>query len=175
MTSTAGDRIRELRAGLRYSQRSLGQKIGVSGPAVSQWENNQTFPEEALWPKLAEALDADIRYILHGDGKKPALTVVWDANLSPMADQITRQIPVLSWVQAGAWTETESVTINNVQEWLPAVQEAGKNGFALIVQGESMSPQYMPNDRICCLWVITALPYARQFVADCILVASPLW
>ena len=72
MTSTtAGDRIRERRTALRYSQRSLGEKIGVSGPAVSQWENEQTFPEEHLWPKLAEVLECDIRYILHGDSKNP--------------------------------------------------------------------------------------------------------
>lgn len=77
-STTAGDRIRERRTALRYSQRSLGEKIGVSGPAVSQWENDQTFPEEHLWPKLAEVLECDIRYILHGDSKGKVLTFALD-------------------------------------------------------------------------------------------------
>lgn len=150
MTSTtAGDRIRERRTVLRYSQRSLGEKLGVSGPAVSQWENDQTFPEEHLWSKLAEVLECDIRYILHGDSKGKALAFALDDSVLSMAeDQVSLRIPVLSWVQAGQWTETETVTIENVKEWLPYAPEAGKNGFALIVQGESMSPYYLPNDRI---------------------------
>lgn len=58
-------------------------------------------------------------------------------------------VPVISWVQAGNWTSAESVAIGTqFQEWLPANPKCGKNGYGLVVVGESMLPDFRPHDRI---------------------------
>ena len=59
-----------------------------------------------------------------------------------------RSIPVVSWVQAGNWTPAEPIDGTEVTEWLPWYPNCGKNGFALIVSGESMLPKFEPQDRI---------------------------
>jgi len=58
-------------------------------------------------------------------------------------------IPVISWVQAGSWTSIDSITSDTqFEEWLPANTKCGKNGYGLIVIGESMLPDFRPHDRI---------------------------
>lgn len=59
-----------------------------------------------------------------------------------------RSIPVVSWVQAGNWTPAEQIDNTEITEWLPWYPNCGKNGFALIVSGESMLPKFEPQDRI---------------------------
>lgn len=60
-----------------------------------------------------------------------------------------KSIPVISWVQAGSWTNSEVVTYETpFKEWLPPNPKCGKNGYGLIVIGESMLPDFRPNDRI---------------------------
>ncbi len=59
-----------------------------------------------------------------------------------------RSIPVLTWVQAGNWTPICPITDAEITEWLPWYPHCGKNGFALIVSGESMLPKFEPDDRI---------------------------
>ncbi|MFA9202755.1 MAG: helix-turn-helix domain-containing protein, partial [Flavobacteriales bacterium] len=53
-----------------------------------------------------------------------------------------RSIPVVSWVQAGNWTPICPITDAEITEWLPWYPHCGKNGFALIVSGESMLPKF---------------------------------
>jgi len=65
-----------------------------------------------------------------------------------VTDMPTRSIPVVSWVEAGNWTPASSILDTEVTEWLPWYPHCGKNGFALIVSGESMLPKFEPNDRI---------------------------
>lgn len=60
-----------------------------------------------------------------------------------------RLVPVISWVQAGTWTTAESVPMGTqFKEWLPPNPKCGKNGYGLIVVGESMSPDFRPSDKI---------------------------
>lgn len=62
---------------------------------------------------------------------------------------VGRLIPVISWVQAGTWTTADSVPIGTqFKEWLPPNPKCGKNGYGLIVVGESMSPDFRPGDKI---------------------------
>ncbi|MFW2082869.1 LexA family protein [Acinetobacter guillouiae] len=60
-----------------------------------------------------------------------------------------RLVPVISWVQAGTWTTVDSVPMGTqFKEWLPPNPKCGKNGYGLIVVGESMSPDFRPSDKI---------------------------
>lgn len=64
-------------------------------------------------------------------------------------EKSVRYVPVISWVQAGAWTESEAVdlTTGGFEEY-PCPVPCGANTYILRVVGESMSPEYNPGDMV---------------------------
>ena len=63
-----GDRVRALRTARGYSQRALGERVGVSFTYISKVENGKLdfgdYPSEDLIRRLAAALDADEEELL---------------------------------------------------------------------------------------------------------------
>lgn len=57
-----GQRLQDLRKAKNLTQEDLAHKVGVSGQAVSKWENNQSYPDITLIPDLASIFDVDISY-----------------------------------------------------------------------------------------------------------------
>ncbi|MFV0411272.1 MAG: LexA family protein [Paracoccus sp. (in: a-proteobacteria)] len=66
------------------------------------------------------------------------------SNISPVN---TRMAPVISWVQAGTFTNVESVDISEVTEWLPLPDDC-ESCFYLKVQGVSNEPDFIEGDYI---------------------------
>lgn len=60
------DNIRALRLKKRLSQEKLGEMLGVSGQAVSKWEQGITSPDIALLPILAESFGVTIDSLFAG-------------------------------------------------------------------------------------------------------------
>ena len=54
------DNVKKARVGLGLTQEALGQRVGVSGQAVSKWETADGFPDPSLLPALADALEVSI-------------------------------------------------------------------------------------------------------------------
>lgn len=62
---------------------------------------------------------------------------------------ITRSVPLISFVQAGAWTGIiDDFQPGEAEEWVPVIRSVGKNAFALRVSGTSMEPDYREGDII---------------------------
>jgi transcriptional regulator with XRE-family HTH domain len=63
-----GERIRQLRTVSGFSQRALGERVGVSFTYISKVENGKLdfgdYPSEDLIRRLAAALDADEEELL---------------------------------------------------------------------------------------------------------------
>ena len=59
-----------------------------------------------------------------------------------------RQTPVLSWVQAGDFSYVLTSDLSSVIDWIPYDPRAGQYGFALIVKGVSMEPDFKPDEYI---------------------------
>ncbi len=57
--TTMGERIKELRKAAGMTQEELGNKIGVSAQAVSNWERG-SVPDTELIPKIADCFDVAI-------------------------------------------------------------------------------------------------------------------
>ncbi|CAM4031941.1 MULTISPECIES: helix-turn-helix domain-containing protein [Lelliottia] len=64
---TIGQRIKERRLELKYSQRSLGKRAGVAHVTISQWERDETSPRGDNLFNLAEALSVEPGWIIRGD------------------------------------------------------------------------------------------------------------
>ena len=98
-------------------------------------------PREEKMQILAEKFDVDISYLDHGTGSQPNVSTPF-----PIAGRL---VPVISWVQAGAWTTAEAVPVGTqFDEWLPPNPKCGKHGYGLEVVGESMLPDFRPGDKI---------------------------
>lgn len=62
-----GERIRARRLELNLTQRDLAEYLGRSASAVTQWENESTYPNGQNLVRLAEILKTDAEWILSGE------------------------------------------------------------------------------------------------------------
>ena len=61
-----GDRIRQARKSRGLSQSDLAQRVGVSQPAIANWESGIHDPRRLTLAKLAEALEAPLDWLAAG-------------------------------------------------------------------------------------------------------------
>ncbi|HDU2896299.1 LexA family transcriptional regulator [Klebsiella oxytoca] len=131
---TVGQRIKSLRKITKTSQKELGKFCGVSDVAVGYWEKDLNLPSGEALSKLAKFFNTSIDYILYGTEFEGRLIT----NM--------RKVPVLSWVQAGFFTESKpSEILNDADRWVETSLRISDNSFALEVKGDSMTnPNGLP-------------------------------
>lgn len=134
---TVGNRIKRLRNLTKTTQNDLGKYCGVSGVAVGYWEKDLNLPNGEALIKLAQFFNTTESYILYGISSKNAHNVV----------TTIRKIPVLSYVQAGRFTESVSAELyDEALEYIDTSLRISPASFALTVQGDSMTnPSGMPS------------------------------
>ncbi len=66
MDKTIGKRIAQLRKNKGLKQENLAEMLGVSGQAVSKWENDQSCPDISILPQLAQILGVTVDELLSG-------------------------------------------------------------------------------------------------------------
>ena len=64
--ATIGDRIKEQRKRLGFTQAELGKRLNVTDRAVSKWEQNEGNPDISIIASLAAVLNVSIDYLLTG-------------------------------------------------------------------------------------------------------------
>ena len=129
----------------------FAEKIGMSYNLLSQYigKNPKKNIGDDTAEKIEKAFGKVSGFLDHIDDKKPHSLLDNNVDLSQKISIEGRPIPVISWVQAGTWTGVESVPLDTeFTEWLPPNADCGKNGYALVVKGLSMSPKFEPEDRI---------------------------
>ena len=57
-------------------------------------------------------------------------------------------VPLISWVAAGSWSEVNPVTLADAEGYYPRPRNLSADGFALRVRGRSMLPKFEPDDII---------------------------
>lgn len=131
---TVGQRIKALRRITKTSQKELGKFCGVSDVAVGYWEKDVNVPGGESLAKLAKYFNTSIDYILYG--------TEFEGNLITKM----RRIPVISWVQAGQFTECKAAEVfSEVDKWIETSLRIGDSSFALEVKGDSMTnPNGLP-------------------------------
>ncbi|HEM8304488.1 TPA: helix-turn-helix domain-containing protein [Providencia rettgeri] len=128
-----GDRIRERRKELKLTQEALAKIAGVNRVTVTGWEKDDYQPNGANLQALAEALKCNPIWLVEGTGS-------CDAPYTRGLSVSVRELPVLSWVQAGTWTETDSgVCLDDVNEYITTTLSLSSGAFALRVNGSSMT------------------------------------
>ena len=90
MDMTIGKRIAALRKEKGLTQEELAQHMGVSGQAVSKWENDQTCPDISALPRLARLLGVTVDELLEGKEETPAVRVLPPAERKDLKDMMLR-------------------------------------------------------------------------------------
>lgn len=145
MNTELSTRIKEALTGSGKTQAQIARELGKTPGAVSHWITGET---KSLKAETAAALERVTGYsatwIATGRGSKMAGE---PANIAP-AEIGARLIPLLDYVQAGAWTSTQNIDLSEVSEWLTSDIEARGEVFALEIRGESMTPEFAEGDRV---------------------------
>lgn len=141
--TTIGQRIRALRRSKKLTQVQLAKIAGVSSPAVTEWEKDGYLPKAASLEAIANKFGVTTEYILTGKGDPEAMQRE-QSNVAPVT---VRMAPVLSWVQAGTFTNVQAVDMSQVEEWLPLPDDC-EDCFYLKVQGLSNYPMFQEGDYI---------------------------
>ncbi|CAK0702991.1 LexA family transcriptional repressor [Escherichia coli] len=130
------DRIRARRKELKLTQAVLAKLVGVNRVTVTGWESGDYEPGGSNLQALAAALKCNPHWLITGNGDPDAEGEVY----KPSEVFGIKRIPVLSWVQAGEWTESGApVTESDITEWIYTTANLCDQGFALKVRGDSMT------------------------------------
>jgi SOS-response transcriptional repressor LexA len=137
---SVGERIRARRKELRLTQKDLASKVGVSHVSISQWEKDETAPRGDNLLALARALGVTALFISTGEESS--------SNVTPI-EMGTKKIPLLSFVQAGMWTESSEIrSYDGGMNYLLVEDDCSDGTFGLVIEGNSMSPKFNPGDKI---------------------------
>ncbi|MNG80620.1 putative HTH-type transcriptional regulator [compost metagenome] len=135
-----GERIKLSRSRLKMTQQQLGDRIGANKASISQWENGVYTPDAKNLSALAKALSVSVFWLMDGKGD-PA-----GQNLS-IAPPDVHRIPVISYVQAGVWTETSEIReYDGNLVYITTDLELGERAFAIELKGHSMEPEFVEGD-----------------------------
>lgn len=93
------------------------------------------------------------RWIIDGkDPKdwKPSTRDAEPSNVSPGPSlDHALKIPIISWVQAGDWKDVfDPYQPGDADDWIKTTETNNPNAFALIVNGDSMEPEFADGDII---------------------------
>lgn len=140
---TLGQRIKRRREELLLDQVALAKRVGFSQPALSKLEDGKSERTRFL-AELAKALNTSVEWLLTGKGEpsgqasqEPASNES-DHNVENLP-QSAKAVPLISWVQAGAFCEAQDeYNVGDAEQWLSCPVRHGPRTYALRVRGESM-------------------------------------
>lgn len=125
---TVGSRLRFRRKQKKLTQRDVAEWAGVSASAVTQWESDLTKLSGENLILVCKCLQCSPEWLVFGSGD-----IENGININFMS---AREVPLISWVQAGNWTE---VIGNPNNEQVKTTRKLSDSAFALRVKGDSMT------------------------------------
>lgn len=142
MEAAAGDLIKKARLRRGLSQRALGDLVGLSQPAIKKIENGETLKSRFL-ANIARVLGIPLAKL------DPSLEIIetkGDGAIIPRAELVgERNLPVYGSAEGG---EGAMVVSTEAVEYVgrPAPLASVRDGYALIITGESMEPELWAGD-----------------------------
>ncbi|EPX3860867.1 LexA family protein [Acinetobacter baumannii] len=142
------DRLKQARKIAKKSQKEVAAAVGITQPTLSQLESGLVNSSTYL-PSIAKYLNVDAYWLQTGLGspsivKKDLSFENVSINESPLY-----KIPILDFVQAGLFHESGYDGINPKGEAYTTYKSCRPESvFSLEVAGLSMSPDFMPGDKL---------------------------
>ena len=106
--------------------------------AISKWLNGDTIPEADSMTALCAWLEARREWLEYGVGPKhgPAENEHVGRAMAQGVPEV-RRVPLLSWTEAVGYLGGARLTVSH--QWIACPVEISGSGFALAVQGDSMT------------------------------------
>jgi len=152
--NSIGSRIAAAREAKGLNQSELARALNISPQAVQKWESDSSTPKGTRLREVALVLGVTVEHIMFGGDETGVITVVSSfPNVEP-AKEYQGEVPLISWVQAGHWSEViDNLAPGEAEEWLPRMANLGPRAYALRVRGISMQnplgkPSYDDGDII---------------------------
>ena len=123
------------------TQAELARACGVKPPSVNGWLSGKSkFLRGENLLKAAAVLGVSQQWLATGEGPMAAAVAPSGcSNVEPGPD-VKGRVPLVSWVQAGAWCEAcTPVDVSEVERWLACPVPHSKSTFVLRVRGDSMT------------------------------------
>ena len=137
------DRLKHARKAKGLTQKQVTEQIkGLSQSAYSQLESGKSKSTTRA-VELAHLFGVDVHWLISGEGEQ-VHEIVDTVRISMPANDV----PLISWVAAGSWSEVSPVTLDDAMGYYPRPRNLSTNGFALKVRGRSMLPEFRPDDII---------------------------
>ncbi|CAM2736987.1 LexA family protein [Pseudoalteromonas distincta] len=134
-----GKRVKEERKKLGYTQIKLSEVSGITQQTLQKIEDGTTKNPRNI-EALAKALQSAPEYLRFG------ISDNINNNVSP-GPTIKATVPLISWVQAGAWSEISEIKAYDAERFMCPVNCSDLT-FVLKVQGISMEPKFDEGDLI---------------------------
>lgn len=138
-----GQEIRRRRKASGWTLEQLVDRIEKLGGRtdtgnLSRLERGQQGYTDDTLRVIAAALGCSVADLFSGSEDKG------NVEMTPVG---SRRVPLISYVQAGIWTEiTDPYTVGDAAEWLLTDLELSTSAFALKIKGESMHPDFRAGD-----------------------------
>ena len=131
LSTRIGPSIKRIRTAKGLTLDQVATHVGVSKATISKIENGKQGLSVELIDRLAVALDV------------PVMQIYTDADRNGVeSTDVKGTVPLISWVQAGAWNEA----IDNLQpgqgERVATTYKAKERTYALRVRNDSMEPKF---------------------------------
>ena len=139
-----GDRIRDARKKIGMSQIDLAKRVGVTQPAVANWESGVHDPRRLMIAKIADALDVSTDWLAGGARS------VAEADKHPAAAYIRRPLqhtPVISFAEAARLLVDPEADPHAVAEDYIPVTSGAEKLFALFVNDDAIDLAF-PKDTL---------------------------
>ena len=133
------ERVKERRKQLGLTQYQLADLVGVAQTSIQKLERGDTKNPRNI-EALARGLQCSPEFLRFG------ISDNINSNVAP-GPTLKAAVPLISWVQAGAWSDINEVREFDADRYLCPVKCSDQT-FALKVQGVSMEPKFYDGDLI---------------------------
>jgi SOS-response transcriptional repressor LexA len=116
---------------------SVAKLLNVSSYTINNWENRGISKDGMI--KAEAAIGCAASWLETGHGNM----IIDPSKMSAAHKRDRGEVPLLSWIQAGHWTDTtQGFDDNDAEDWIQCPAKHGPRAFCLRVRGISMyNPQ----------------------------------
>lgn len=155
------ERLKSSRKHAGLTQAQVADTVGLTQATYSQLERGIVKSTSKI-VEIANLLKVNPTWLATGEGSmenKPTIDelrneiakIEQNSKKDLQKSQVlsmSKPVPVINWIAAGSWTETNPTTLDDVIDYLPRPIGLSDDGFCLIVRGESMMPEFKPDEII---------------------------
>jgi transcriptional regulator with XRE-family HTH domain len=168
-----GERIRQARKSSGMSQADLARRLGVSQPAIANWESGLHDPRRLMLAKLAAALESPLDWLAAGDRS------VGESDKHAAAAYLRRpvqHVPVISFRSAALLALDMTADPHTMAEDYIPVTAGSPKMFGVFMEDEAVNQvfpigtlvvidyaDHAPNDGVFCLASVAGDPILRRW------------